>query len=52
MVVSYAVPWAAKGRAMAIAAYNAQTGQKMPKIVAIKGEVVTAANADAVQTTG
>lgn len=52
MVASYAVPWAAKGRAMAIAAYNAQTGQKMPKIVAIKGEVVTAANAGTVETTG
>ena len=52
MVASYAVPWDKKGRALAQAAYNAATGNKVVPIVGIKGTAVTKANADSVPTIG
>lgn len=52
MVASYAVPWDLKGKAMAIAAYKAQTGQDVQQITAVKGQVVTKDNVGSVETVG
>lgn len=52
MIASYAVPWTLKGKALADAAYEAQTRQSLSKIIALKGEAVTSANVNTVPTTG
>ena len=52
MVASYSVPWNAKGRALAIAAYDATVGAKVYPTVGIKGVPVTKSNANSVPTIG